>query len=556
MSEDEFSALLEITDTDALVGKIFDRYPVNCINLHKIEYSKLDFLCEELKCGKCDRVERIKAIISIIKSASTGVTEPSPIVKSIKREISSDLSRELTAAELSDKIGISLYYMIHIFKKEVGRTITEYRNMCRLEKAKALLRETSKNITEIATDCGFANPSYFSEVFKTDTKVTPLEYRKIMKETKITNYVLKNANDADMILWNMLENMSIISDGFDIGTIAPSEAVTTTAVTYPTEEYGFLHEATVIQYEGILFAAWYNCPKRELADSSPIRFAKSTDDGKTWTEPKIVVNDPDGKILYCPPVFGVQDGKLYMFINQMTKPDCIHSLDLYVYNSEKDNFDELWSRGDIPVKMNTNVYTLSNGKLLLPGRWCVRDTFSDVPCVLISDSGKIDADWRIVKMQETHSLPDGSKLVHPEMSAIIDGETIYIFCRTDERSIPVLYISKDNGETWSGPIAHDIPFSNSKIYSGNLSDGRSYLIGNLVPGRSKLAIFFSEKDNVMKFCNGIVLRDEKNKELDICPYWCYPVAHEYNGKLYVIYSFDLGGQKRGAALSVVDLEKI
>ena len=27
----------------------------------------------------------------------------------------------------------------------------------------------------------------------------------------------------------------------------------------------------------------------------------------------IVITDPEGKTLYCPPVFGVQDGKLYMF---------------------------------------------------------------------------------------------------------------------------------------------------------------------------------------------------------------------------------------------------
>lgn len=368
--------------------------------------------------------------------------------------------------------------------------------------------------------------------------------------------VFKHYDETDLEILNRLEHMKILSDGLCLETLSPSDTVKVNAVTYPSDEYGFLHEAAIIEFEGTLFAAWYNCPTHELSDSSPIRFAKSEDLGNSWTEPKTVVDDPTGKILYCPPVFGVQDGKLYMFINEMTRPDCIHSLDLYVYDEETDNFTELWSRGDLPVKLNTNVYTLSNGKLMLPGRWCVRDTFCDVPCVIISDSGKIDADWRIVKIQETHDLPCGRKLIHPEMSAIIDGETVYIFCRTDDTNVPILFVSNDNCESWSSPVSHDIPFSNSKIYSGNLSDGRSYLIGNLYPERSRLAIFFSKKDNAMSFDKGIILRDAKNAELDLCSYWCYPVAHEWDGRLYVIYSFDLGNFRRGAAVSVVELDRI
>lgn len=556
ITEKDICELCGIEETNTLLERIFDHYPLNCVNVHKFEYEKLDRLCEMLEKNDTDRKEIIKSIVSLIRIASTGIKDPCPITEKIKAEITSNPACELSVRELADKIGISLYYMIHVFKKETGKTITEYKTDCKMEKAKGLLSQGNKPVTDIAMECGFATSSYFSQTFKQIFGITPGEYRKMMTETKKDNPVLNIANDNDIILYNMLEHKSIISEGFDISKIVPSDTVKTYAVSYPSEEYGFLHEAAIIEYEGQLFAAWYNCPKKELADSSPIRFSKSFDGGKTWTEPKTVVNDPSGKILYCPPVFGVQDGKLYMFINQMTKPDCIHSLDLYIYDSDTDNFTELWSRADIPVKLNTNVYTLSNGKLMLPGRWCVRDTFSDVPCVLISDSGRIDDEWRIVMIQETHNLPDGSKLVHPEMSAIIDGETVYIFCRTDERNIPVLYISKDNGETWSEPISHDIPFSNSKIYSGNLSDGRSYLIGNLFPGRSKLAIFFSEKDDVMKFTNGIVLRDAKNDELDLCSYWCYPIAHEYEGRLYVIYTFDLGFCCRGAAISVIHLDKV
>ena len=177
LTEEDFLSLLEITDIDTLVGKVFDYYPVGCINPGKIEYSKLDELCEKLKSGDGDRAENIRAVISIVRCASTGAPDPCPIVEKLKSEISSDLSSDITAAELAEKAGISLYYMLHIFKKEVGRTITEYRNMCRLEKAKNELVNSDKNVTSIALECGFANSSYFAETFKQSTRVTPLEYR-------------------------------------------------------------------------------------------------------------------------------------------------------------------------------------------------------------------------------------------------------------------------------------------------------------------------------------------------------------------------------------------
>lgn len=556
LNDEEIDELCNMCDAESLLGKIFDKCTLDCNCIHRLEYDKLDALCDGIKDGSVDRREAIRSIIALIRTAATGNSDPCPITQKIKEELASNLDGDMTVRMLAEKLGISTYYMLHIFKKETGTTITEYRKLQRLEAAKELLSKSDKSVTEIAHECGFGTSSYFAEVFKASCGVTPVEYRKITKETVRDNPVLEICGDGDLVVYSMLEHKKILSDPQILKDIRPCDDAEAYIVSQPTEEYGFLHESAIIEFGGVLFAAWYNCPRLELSESSPIRFAKSFDGGKVWTEPKKVVDDPTGKILYCPPVFGVQDGKLYMFINEMSRPDCIHSLDLYVYDPELDNFTELWSRDDLTVKLNTNVYTLSNGKLLLPGRWCVRDSFSDVPCVIISDSGKINADWRIVKIQETHDLPYGKRFVHPEMSVIIDGDTVYIFCRSDTTRVPVLFVSKDNGETWSKPISHDIPFSDSKIYSGNLSDGRSYLIGSLYPGRNRLALFVSEREDPMLFTKCVLLRDFKNTKLDICSLWHYPVAHEYDGKLYIIYTYDLGDLKRGAAVSVVDIKSL
>ena len=39
---------------------------------------------------------------------------------------------------------------------------------------------------------------------------------------------------------------------------------------------------------------------------------RSLDGGKTWSDMEIIAGDKSEKILYCPPVYGICDGKLYI----------------------------------------------------------------------------------------------------------------------------------------------------------------------------------------------------------------------------------------------------
>lgn len=359
------------------------------------------------------------------------------------------------------------------------------------------------------------------------------------------------AKNPDTAYGDMLERISFL-DGLDPASIKRDASVKTYAVTMPSERWGFLHEAAIVGYNGRLFAAWYNNRKIELSGETPIRFSVSCDGGSSWSDPITVAADESGGILYCPPVFGICGGKLYMLLNQMVSADHIHSLDLYEYDEQANSFLIIRS-APIPFKLNTNVYTLSDGRLIMPGRAGELDGFPNTPAVLISDSGRIDGEWRLVRIQKDGMLADGTKYVHPEVSLVICGK-MYAFCRNDAHSVPTVYISGDNGENWSLPLAHDIPFSASKIYSGTLSDGRNYVIGNLQPDRSKLAIFFSEP-GTMKFTSGIMLQDGISEEFGFGEAWHYPSAYEYEGKLYIIYTVTVSpDNRRGAVVSIIDLQ--
>ncbi|MBQ9776784.1 MAG: exo-alpha-sialidase [Lentisphaeria bacterium] len=366
-------------------------------------------------------------------------------------------------------------------------------------------------------------------------------------------------NEEDVKLSQLLPFESLLGDT-DVAALSLSDAVESFPVQYP-DEFAFLHEAAIIVWHGIIFCSWYNCPETELHGFTPIRGKFSKDGGKTWSETETIAEDPEKKLIYCPPVYGICDDELYMLMNTMVGPDLIHSLEFYKFDPVTEKFVFLRSE-PLPFKLNTNVCTMANGKLLLPGRIAELDSFPRTPAVLISDSGKIDAPWRLVKIQQDQFLPDGIDLVHPELSAILQDNVITIFCRNDKRSVPLFYRSADYGETWSGVMEHDIPFANSKIYSGTLADGRNYLIGNIIltddpNSRSVLALFVSEP-GTLKFTSGCLLRDGYDAEQDLYPQWSYPVAYEWENRLYVIYTMSSDGDQshRGAMLSIVDLQKI
>lgn len=48
----------------------------------------------------------------------------------------------------------------------------------RITKSCDMLRETNRTVCDIAITCGFQSPSYSSYVFRSETGLTPQDYRK------------------------------------------------------------------------------------------------------------------------------------------------------------------------------------------------------------------------------------------------------------------------------------------------------------------------------------------------------------------------------------------
>lgn len=91
--------------------------------------------------------------------------------------IEDDYAKSLSLTILSQRVGVHPTYLSNLFKKQIGLTLVEYLNHCRIEKAKAMLQDPLNKIFWISEQVGFANQRYFSQVFKRITGLTPEEYR-------------------------------------------------------------------------------------------------------------------------------------------------------------------------------------------------------------------------------------------------------------------------------------------------------------------------------------------------------------------------------------------
>ncbi|MHC1695909.1 MAG: helix-turn-helix domain-containing protein [Eubacteriales bacterium] len=81
-------------------------------------------------------------------------------------------------AELCERYNCSSSYISHLFKKRGGMSISAFINHLRVEDAKPLLSGTALSVCDVAVTVGYSDANYFSNVFKVQTGISPLEWRR------------------------------------------------------------------------------------------------------------------------------------------------------------------------------------------------------------------------------------------------------------------------------------------------------------------------------------------------------------------------------------------
>ena len=96
--------------------------------------------------------------------------------------IDSDLSADLTLSTLAHQQNVTAGYLATVFKRETGKTVSEYIRLRRVKHASYLLATTHLQVQTVALHCGIMDVQYFSKIFKKETGKTPKEYRETVKK--------------------------------------------------------------------------------------------------------------------------------------------------------------------------------------------------------------------------------------------------------------------------------------------------------------------------------------------------------------------------------------
>lgn len=127
---------------------------------------------------KTDRKCMVKSKLYEIADGLCNIKSHSEAFVKIKQAIDNDTEFKMKEADFAKNCFVSVSTLQRIFRKNHGKTISEYRNDLKIQKAKELLWEDRLSLEKIAEMLGFCDSAYFSKCFKKSTGVSPQKYKK------------------------------------------------------------------------------------------------------------------------------------------------------------------------------------------------------------------------------------------------------------------------------------------------------------------------------------------------------------------------------------------
>lgn len=93
--------------------------------------------------------------------------------------IENNFTEKISPEDIAAIAGLSVRHFQRQFKATYHIAPHEYILVLRMQKATAMLTDTSDTITDIALECGYHDPNLFSRQFRKHTGLSPREYREL-----------------------------------------------------------------------------------------------------------------------------------------------------------------------------------------------------------------------------------------------------------------------------------------------------------------------------------------------------------------------------------------
>ena len=152
---------------------------VESIQMPKEEIETIDVTSGILQSvnNAVDYVERIIGQALEIRDRAAS-NKYGDVVEEIMKYIENNYANEeLSLNTVASHVNFSPNHLSTVFSQQTGQTFIKYLTDYRMNKAKEMLRCSSKKSSVIAQEVGYKDPHYFSYLFKKTQNMTPTQYR-------------------------------------------------------------------------------------------------------------------------------------------------------------------------------------------------------------------------------------------------------------------------------------------------------------------------------------------------------------------------------------------
>ncbi len=322
----------------------------------------------------------------------------------------------------------------------------------------------------------------------------------------------------------------------------------THAVVCPYDEkWQFQLHNYLLHHDGKFWCMWSSGPAVEDLPTQHVRYATS-DDGLTWSTPKMLTGMPAEGRAYIARDFWLRDGELLALAASYRGQGAFgvdKDLKLMAFTWNQDS--GTWTEKGVLYQDAINNFSPQK---LTTGEWMMTRRDARFNVTLLFGGVKALNDWRAVPVVDRKTAMKTSKFSPDEPVCWEQDDGTLIAALRDNGGSSRLYraLSHDHGATWSTPEVTNYPNATSKLFTLKTSRGCRVLVSNANPtiGRRELHLAVS-KDG---------LTFTRMARLDIpspkATTFQYPHVIEHDGSLFIAFS----NKKNITELLKVDLNDV
>ena len=112
------------------------------------------------------------------RASTDTLSHPDPFVRAALMYINRHLGESFGTPEIADTVGLSRHKLDRLFAEKLGHSVGNEIHARRIARVKRMLANATIPVKDIASECGFCNVAYLSNIFRKATGLSPRAWRK------------------------------------------------------------------------------------------------------------------------------------------------------------------------------------------------------------------------------------------------------------------------------------------------------------------------------------------------------------------------------------------